>query len=510
MNYLNLRNYIWKHLANYKNQILDIFTTNIERNTTYYHFLPDPKLNLINEGFYTELDKSYNKVSIHPDFFHLNSSQAFALNFFVPLESKGLLNILIDDTAICSCFEKEDPTEKTNFDYYIQGENGVHVFEVKYTEEGFGKPDIAKYGKSFYENRYIKFYKQHIETISKQECLSKIEKDYYNQYQLWRYISYADRRNVYFVFPSFRYDLERKVNEAVSFLKNEYQTKIHIIFVDRIVKKLCKNEDLHIASHYQHFYKKYLDLIDISFDVRTDCDFPNEDPDKKSEMLKQFHRQLWYKTVKSSEKEIILDANRCLKTDNCPYLWIDLSETEYKLTSDSMINFFLNYKTTDQEFRKIIEKIKNENSKNLQEALKIGYSIGNFILFPGNQIPTGESTINQARGQNTKISDRWDLTLIEIKNFYEGKTTGSLYDVLLRYKNFFSIFSGFTEYCEFFLLQDFLNDEGNVKLLLDREKGNPLPKNEQFYWEYINNAVEVIKKRNLRIRNFIENEYCLS
>jgi hypothetical protein len=97
--------------------------------------------------------------------------------------------------------------------------------------------------------------------------------------------------------------------------------------------------------------------------------------------------------------------------------------------------------------------------------LDLSYTIGGFIIFPGNRINSLQ-TINQARGCNSKICDRIDLTLECIRLFYIGKDS-PLSKTLNRYNNYFQLFTNFKGYCEFFLLQDLiLDDDSKINFFL--------------------------------------------
>lgn len=56
----------------------------------------------------------------------------------------------------------------------------------------------------------------------------------------------------------------------------------------------------------------------------------------------------------------------------------------------------------------------------LKNFFKAGSTIGAYIIFPNKKI-NGLQTINQVRGINKFIDDRFDLTLQCIKLFYEEK-----------------------------------------------------------------------------------------
>lgn len=60
----------------------------------------------------------------------------------------------------------------------------------------------------------------------------------------------------------------------------------------------------------------------------------------------------------------------------------------------------------------------NQLPKDIRHQLfNAGATIGSYILFPNKRI-TGNYTINQARGINPYIDDRFDLTLECIRLFY--------------------------------------------------------------------------------------------
>jgi Family of unknown function (DUF6994) len=67
-------------------------------------------------------------------------------------------------------------------------------------------------------------------------------------------------------------------------------------------------------------------------------------------------------------------------------------------------------------------------------------------------------TINQARGTNQKIEDRFGLTLECIRRHYVGGVS-PLKDDLARYASFFTLFGTFRGYVDFFLLQDLVTPD---------------------------------------------------
>ena len=88
----NVENII-PHMTAYKkaNSKLKELPKGSYKNKEYDHILPEEKkeLNLLDSPFKDNLKKEYQlleeRKELHKGFSHLNSSQAFALNFFVPL-----------------------------------------------------------------------------------------------------------------------------------------------------------------------------------------------------------------------------------------------------------------------------------------------------------------------------------------------------------------------------------------------------------------------------------------
>lgn len=133
----------------------------------------------------------------------------------------------------------------------------------------------------------------------------------------------------------------------------------------------------------------------------------------------------------------------------------------------------------------------------------LGYTIGGFIVFPGNMID-GKATINAARGLHRSIGDRFDLTLECIRRFY-CQQTSPLYDTLLRYSRFFHLFGDFRGYVDFFFLQDMVQDDCSaVKFWLpfDNFAASPLPSNEEQYILYRKNVIDFINARNQRMEQY--------
>lgn len=227
--------------------------------------------------------------------------------------------------------------------------------------------------------------------------------------------------------------------------------------------------------------------IDITFDTRSDSG--GKDPDKASKTLKRYHQILWEKELPNGN---FLSLNT--KVKDC-YLYHNSQLGEFNLTSDCIIHTYSRWKRTQN-------LISNINPIKIKEFQDIGRTIGGYIIFPRNKVDNLH-TINQARGTNKLINDRFDLTLECIRRFYNDETS-PLYNTLKRYSDFFMLFKSFKGYCEFFLLQD-LTDEGFSKIrffIPFLEFGDPtIPQNANEYEMYRANCIQFVEKRNQRILN---------
>lgn len=136
----------------------------------------------------------------------------------------------------------------------------------------------------------------------------------------------------------------------------------------------------------------------------------------------------------------------------------------------------------------------------LEEFFSLGSTIGAYIIFPSQRI-AGKATINGARGLNSKIKDRSDLTLECIRRHYDRRAS-PLSDVLDRYAAFFDLFGSFKAYVDFFLLQDMISDASNsIEFFLpfDDFDRSPLPSDLDEYRSYMSNQMTFIAARNSRI-----------
>ena len=243
-----------------------------------------------------------------------------------------------------------------------------------------------------------------------------------------------------------------------------------------------------------------MSIIDTTFDFTNDT--PNywknfwinrdglgrgsADPDSKSAILQKYHQALWSKPLPNGE----IMALEIGRNKNSYYLqWGD-----FTFTSDLLVNGY-RWKRLQFLIRELENKIPNYR-KFIEDYLRKTYTIGGMIIFPRRKWG-----INQSRGCNPKIFDRFDLTLECIRKFYNNEKS-PLYAVLEREEKFFSLFVDFKGFTDFFFLQDMVsNGCTSVNIFIGNGdfSENPLPKNADEWLMWHDKTVEFIDNRNKRI-----------
>ncbi|MEN9918448.1 MAG: hypothetical protein RL662_884 [Bacteroidota bacterium] len=226
--------------------------------------------------------------------------------------------------------------------------------------------------------------------------------------------------------------------------------------------------------------------IDTTFNVYSDAQ--GGDPDSTSPTLRLYHKILWSKPLPNGER-MELTNNK-----NGVYLYHNSKLGEYFLGSDAITHSYRNHKRKMWLTQQIQEEV--------NELFDTGSTIGAYTLFPNNKVD-GKHTINQARGVDSLIDDRFDLTLECIRLFYLEQES-PLYDTLVRYRNFFDLFDSFIGYVKFFLLDDLVDENQKIKFYLpfDNFKTKPTFSNIDEYLTYKKGVINFIKSRNNRIETY--------
>lgn len=226
-------------------------------------------------------------------------------------------------------------------------------------------------------------------------------------------------------------------------------------------------------------------IVDTTFNVYSDAN--GGDPDSTSPTLRSYHKMLWSKPLPNGKT---FELNH----KNGFYLYHNSEIGEFILGSDAITHSYKNHKRKHWLTKQIPGEV--------NELFNTGSTIGAYTVFPNNRIE-GRHTINQARGVNRLIDDRFDLTLECIRLFYLRQDS-PLDNTLLRYKNFFDLFRCFTDYINFFLLNDLVDENEKIKFYLpfDNFKSKPIFADIHDYIMYKNGVMDFIKSRNKRIEVF--------
>ena len=149
--------------------------------------------------------------------------------------------------------------------------------------------------------------------------------------------------------------------------------------------------------------------------------------------------------------------------------------------------------------------VNNISPDEIDSFLTLCTSVGGYVIFPAKKV-NNQFTINQSRGINKRICDRWDLTLECIRLYYSNQPN-PLSKILANYGSFFNLFGDFRGYVQYFLMQDLVSrDYSSVKFYLPHTKFdlNPIPKSVNEYRTYMKNVMTFISKRNFRISKYCE------
>ncbi|MEO5588650.1 MAG: hypothetical protein ABIS03_03610 [Gemmatimonadaceae bacterium] len=225
--------------------------------------------------------------------------------------------------------------------------------------------------------------------------------------------------------------------------------------------------------------------IDTTFDFRSDS--RGKDPDICSPTLRRYHQLLWSKPLPDGTVFTLEDLR------SHGYLRHRSERGEFRMSSDTVLRTFSIHKRMQHIITQVPEVER-------EDVLRRGYTIGGMILFPGVKVG-GKHTINQARGINAKLEDRFDLTLECIRRHYAGESS-PLAPALARYAAFFRLFGDFRGYVDFFLLKDLIADDYSAVRFwapFDDFTSSPLPANIDAYRRYRTEMIGWIEARNRRI-----------
>lgn len=259
------RSQLMKHLRWYKQTYLKDNSNGKYRGSVKSHIFDAPEKNLLcSFGYQDVLIDKMNSLGdeLRTDFTHLTSSQAFAVNFFSPLMKENKLSIINQCfvnsiSENCSFEEILDTNEETQFDFLTRDFNNKPLcsVEVKYSESGFG----STIGDTKHLDKLTKEYRDNMRELT---IVDEQEWSFFEFYQVWRNLLYTIRhrgQHICFLFPRFREDLKKTLEEIFAKCKEEYRQFFHIIVADDIVEDIIHNYSS-MKPYYEEFKLKYLDI----------------------------------------------------------------------------------------------------------------------------------------------------------------------------------------------------------------------------------------------------------
>lgn len=241
-----------------------------------------------------------------------------------------------------------------------------------------------------------------------------------------------------------------------------------------------------------------MEYIDVNFDFTTDTPrfwdnfwenngglgAGTSDPDMHSKTLQRYHQLLWTKELPNGEF-MDLKAGSGSKY---------LTWNGFRFGSDSITASF-RYRGYKYMIEQVEDSITNYPAF-VEDYLRKSYTIGGSIIFP-----KWHGGMNQSRGCNHQIRDRWDLTLECIRRHYCGEES-PLSETLDKDMEFYNLFVDFKGYVKFFHLQDCVSsnyDKVNFWIGEGDFSENPLPQTVDEYLQWIERNLEFVGARNIRI-----------
>ncbi|WP_372432840.1 DUF6994 family protein [Arthrobacter tumbae] len=242
-------------------------------------------------------------------------------------------------------------------------------------------------------------------------------------------------------------------------------------------------------------------VFDTSFDYKTDTPARTRpDADRDSQRLRLDHELLWSKELSSGvhfrPSVPILPRER-----RGNYLMFeDTAGGRFVYGSDAITNSYGRWLRP----KSLVDAITSLNEEQQALYLNPTYTIGSAMIWPVRS--KDRPTMNTARGLRLRIADRMDLTLECIRRHYSGEPASPLADVINAYADFFALFDGFSEFVEFFHLQDLVTpdyDAVEFHLPFDNFKRSGAPSTTEDYVTYREATLKFIEARQRRMAEWV-------
>ncbi len=291
--YINFKKNRLRNLSNYSIENLKVGpgTYNYrDKSIALKHILPDgnKELNLLYPYNTKEyLDQLNNEYKLHKYYYHLNSSQILAFNYFLPFltndfgigisELSKIFSIILKRDLFIDKLEleKESSLEEkylknskdkmlrgnTTFDVFLSGKNENISIEIKYTEYGLG---IAKNDLKHRE-KFKQCYKKCIieNNLHRYLDAKHLELDFFlKNYQLMRNLLHIFEYNqtVVFLFPKENIKVYNELKAIQETIKDPLiQSKIILLSWEDLVREtlIMFKEKPVLTKYYSELYDKY-------------------------------------------------------------------------------------------------------------------------------------------------------------------------------------------------------------------------------------------------------------
>jgi hypothetical protein len=257
------------HLKDYKESSLGIKEEGFWRSKQYGHILPQILLkeNIIPSPCYkAKIIEKIASMDLHIHFHHLNSSQAMCINFFYPLCIEQQLDFILNILGLNNEkvnydtpeFEKKSDIDNkngyrpTSFDFYFETNSGKKLyFEIKYTENEFGK---AKQDK-VHQNKYNTIYK----TAANGIITNNNVQLFLDNYQIMRNLIHISSNSyVVFLIPRNNTQIYRQASNAVGFITQQYKKNVRVLTWDNLFQRTACVTPIALQKYFDAFKTKYV------------------------------------------------------------------------------------------------------------------------------------------------------------------------------------------------------------------------------------------------------------
>jgi len=238
--------------------------------------------------------------------------------------------------------------------------------------------------------------------------------------------------------------------------------------------------------------------FDTSFDYKTDTPAKTRpDADRDSPRLRLDHQLLWTKKLNSGMRF----APSAPSARHKGYLiFTDPSGTQHWYGSDAITSSYTTWLTP----KALVAAIAGLSEDQKARYLNPPYTIGSAMIWPVRS--KDRPTLNAARGLRRLVSDRIDLTLECVRRHYAGEPESPLADVINAYADFFALFEAFSEFVDFFHLQELVAPDYNeVQFFLpfDNFKRPATPTSTDEYVTYREATLAFIAARQRRMAKWV-------